>query len=33
MIAGLNKFLRIYYGRVYEAYKAIDEQLIFGSEI
>ena len=33
MIAGLNKFLRIYYGRVSEAYKAIDEQLIFGSEI
>jgi len=33
MIAGLNKFLRIYYGRVYETYKAIDEQLIFGSKI
>lgn len=33
MIAGLNKFLRIYYGRVSEAYRAIDEQLIFGSEI
>jgi len=33
MIAGLNKFLRIYYGRVTEAYKAIDEQLIFGSNI
>lgn len=31
MIAGLNKFLRIYYGRVTELYKEIDEQLIFGS--
>lgn len=31
MIAGLNKFLRIYYGRVTELYKKIDEQLIFGS--
>ena len=33
MIAGLNKFLRIYYGRVTEVYNAIDEQLIFGSRI
>ena len=33
MIAGLNKFLRVYYGRVSEAYNAIEEQLIFGSEI
>ena len=33
MIAGLNKFLRIYYGRVSETYKDIDEQLIFGSKI
>lgn len=33
MIAGLNKFLRIYYGRVNETYNAIHEQLIFGSEI
>ena len=33
MIAGLNKFLRIYYGKVSEVYNAIDEQLIFGSNI
>lgn len=33
MIAGLNKFLRIYYGRVSEIYKDINEQLIFGSAI
>ena len=31
MIAGLKKFLRIYYGRVTELYKEINEQLIFGS--
>ena len=31
MIAGLNKFLRIYYGRVTQLYKEINEQLIFGS--
>lgn len=31
MIAGLNKFLRVYYGRVTETYNAIDEQLVFGS--
>ena len=31
MIAGLNKFLRIYYGRVSELYKEINEQLIFCS--
>lgn len=31
MIAGLNKFLRLYYGRVAELYKEINEQLIFGS--
>ena len=30
MIAGLNKFLRLYYGRVAELYKEINEQLIFG---
>lgn len=28
MIAGLNKFLRIYYGKVTEIYDSIDEQLI-----
>jgi len=33
MIAGLNKFLRIYYGRVTETYKVIDEQFIFGTQI
>lgn len=33
MIAGLNKFLRVYYGRVSEVYDAIHEQLIFGSSI
>lgn len=33
MIAGLNKFLRMYYGKVSEIYNSIDEQLIFGSEI
>ena len=33
MIAGLNKFLRIYYGRVSELYDDINEQLIFGSSI
>ena len=33
MIAGLNKFLRVYYGRVSELYREIDEQLIFGSMI
>lgn len=33
MIAGLNKFLRIYYGKVTEIYNSVDEQLIFGSEI
>ena len=32
MIAGLNKFLRIYYGRISETYSAIDEQLIYGSQ-
>ena len=31
MIAGLNKFLRIYYGRVTELYEETNEQLIFGS--
>ncbi len=31
MIAGLNKFLRIYYGRVTDLYEEINEQLIFGS--
>ena len=33
MIAGLNKFLRIYHARVSEVYDQIDEQLIFGSDI
>jgi len=32
-IAGLNKFLRIYYARVNEVYRLADEQLIFGSSI
>lgn len=33
MIAGFNKFLRIYYARVSEVYNEIDEQLIFSSNI
>jgi transposase len=33
MIAGLNKFLRVYYGRVAEVLNDIDEQLIFASKI
>ena len=33
MIAGLNKFLRIYYGKVSELYNDINERLIFGSAI
>lgn len=33
MIAGLNKFLRVYYGRVSEVYDAIHSELIFGSSI
>lgn len=33
MIAGFNKFLRIYYARVSEVYDEIDEQLICGSNI
>ena len=33
LIAGLNKFLRIYYARVSEVYKQIDEQLIFPSNV
>lgn len=33
MIAGFNKFLRIYYARVSKVYEQIDEQLIFGSDI
>ena len=33
MIAGLNKFLRVYYGKVSQVYQEIDEQLIFGSKI
>lgn len=32
-IAGLNKFLKIYYARVKELYQRIDNQLIFGSEM
>lgn len=33
MIAGLNKFLRIYYGRVTELYDSITEELVFCSRI
>lgn len=33
MIAGLNKFLRIYYGKVPEVYNTIEEQLIFDSNV
>jgi len=33
MIAGLNKFLRVYYRRVSETYRAIEDQLVFGSQI
>lgn len=33
MIAGLNKFLRIYYGRVTELYREINEQLISDSHL
>lgn len=33
MIAGLNKFLRIYYGKVSEIYDNIDHQLLFGSRV
>jgi transposase len=33
MIAGLNKFLRIYYGKVTEVYDSMHEQMIFDSEI
>ena len=33
MIAGLNKFLRVYYGRVSELYRENDEQFIFGNVI
>ncbi len=33
MIAGLNKFLRVYYGRVTDLYNSIDETLIFSSNI
>lgn len=33
MIAGLNKFLRIYYGRVSEVYRAIDKALDFTNNI
>ena len=33
MIAGLNKFLRVYYGRVSEVYDTIHSELIFGSSI
>lgn len=31
MIAGLNKFLRVYYGKVSEVYDDMDRQLLFGS--
>jgi len=33
MIAGLNKFLRIYFARVSEVYLEIQNQLVFGSRI
>jgi transposase len=33
MIAGFNKFLRIYYARVSEVYHQIDEELIFAGNI
>jgi Transposase and inactivated derivatives len=33
MIAGFNKFLRIYYARVSAVYSEIDEQLIFASNV
>jgi len=33
MIAGLNKFLRVYYGRVSEVYDAIHSELIFSSSV
>lgn len=33
MIAGLNKFLRVYYGRVSEVYDSIHTELIFGSSV
>ena len=32
-IAGLNKFLKIYYARVREVYNEIENQLIFGSKV
>lgn len=32
-IARLNKFLKIYYARVTELYRNIDNQLIFGSNV
>ena len=32
-VAGLNKFLRIYYARANEVYRLAEDQLIFGSEI
>ena len=32
-IAGLNKFLKIYYARVMELYKEIDYTLVFSSNI
>jgi transposase len=32
-IAGLNKFLKIYYARVNEVYHKIQEQLVFGSNL
>ena len=33
MIAGLNKFLRIYYGKISEVYDSIDLQLLFGNRV
>lgn len=33
IIAGLNKFLRIYYARVNEVYRQLDEHLIFSRTI
>lgn len=32
-IAGVNKFLKIYYARVLEVYREIDERVIFGGQI
>jgi len=31
-IAGLNKFLKIYYARVNEAYRGLNNQLVFSNQ-